>query len=155
MNNRIFLIRVSTDEAVNGREQRDYILESLSKCVLVMTEDATCEVMDLPPLGGVEVETKEQFPPAAGDSPTGLERAGKHTGRNAEEKREIMLRLAAYRKSHGLGCWGAVAKASKGKLSDDQLRDMAAGAVNLPVSEWRLAAKVLDKLEQQKKGESG
>lgn len=155
MGNRILLVRVPAQEAVDGRQRRAYILESLVKGVLVLTENATCEVMDLPPLSGVEVKTKEQLPPAAGDSLTGLERAGKHTGRNAEEKREIMLRLAAYRKSHGLGCWGEVVKASRGRLSDEQLRDMATGAVNLPVSEWRLAAKALDKLEQQEKCESG
>ena len=50
--NNILLVRVPTLEAVNGRELRDYILESLAKGVLVLTEDASCEVMELPPLGG-------------------------------------------------------------------------------------------------------
>lgn len=66
----------------------------------------------------------------------------------------IMTRLAAYRKAHGLGSWAPVVKASRGRLSDDQLWGMAAGAVKLPISEWRLAAKALDKLERQEKEQS-
>lgn len=46
--NNILLVRVPTLETVNGRELRDYILESLAQGVLVLTEDASCEVMELP-----------------------------------------------------------------------------------------------------------
>lgn len=52
MSNRILLVRVPSQEAVNGRALRDYILESLACGVLVLTEDASCEVMELPQLGG-------------------------------------------------------------------------------------------------------
>lgn len=58
--NNVLLVRVPAQEAVDGRELRDYILESLTQGVLVLTEDASCEVMELPPLGGVMVEAKEQ-----------------------------------------------------------------------------------------------
>lgn len=67
-------------------------------------------------------------------------------GPKANEKREIMERLKAYRKKNGLGCWAAVVAASGGKLSDDQLRIMHAGTEVLPINDWRLADKALDKL---------
>lgn len=51
--NSILLVRVPAEETVVGRELRDYILESLACGVLALTEDATCEVMELPTLGGV------------------------------------------------------------------------------------------------------
>ena len=163
--NNILLVRVPAQEAVDGRELRDYILESLARGVLVLTEDASCEVLELPPLGGVEVVSGEQElpvpdsgPPATRETGTGSEpegtKPGNAIGRNAEEKRMIMTRLAAYRKAHGLGSWAPVVKASRGRLSDDQLWGMAAGAVKLPISEWRLAAKALDKLERQEKEQS-
>ena len=69
--NNILLVRVPTLEAVNGRELRDYILESLAQGVLVLTEDASCEVMALPPLGGVEVSREQPEP----ERPTGAMRA--------------------------------------------------------------------------------
>lgn len=70
-------------------------------------------------------------------------------GRNSTEKREIMERLRVYRTEMGLGCWAAVVKASGGKLDDIQLREMCAGTAVLPVAEWRLAAKALDKLAKK------
>lgn len=153
--NNILLVRVPAQEAVDGRELRDYILESLAKGVLVLTEDAACEVMELPRLGGVEVEAAEAPAPEAPVPPplrALRDRDVSALGRNAAEKREIMARLKAYRETHRLGCWADVAKASGGKLTDDQLRDMCNGAALLPVAQWRLAAKALDKLEGKANG---
>ncbi len=146
----ILLVRVPDQAAVDGRELRDYILESLAQGVLVLTEDASCEVMELPSLGGVE--TGEDKAPQVQEPPVETSSAQKKAvfgGPGASEKRRIMDRLKAYRLAHGLGCWTAVAKASGGKLSEDQLRDMAAGSVALPIREWRLADKALDKLERK------
>ena len=150
MSNSILLVRVPAQAAVDGRELGDYILESLAQGVLVLTEDASCEVMELPSLGGVE--TGEDQAPQVQEPPVEAGPAQKKVvfgGPGASEKRKIMDRLKAYRLVHGLGCWTAVAKASGGKLSEDQLRDMAAGSVALPISEWRLADKALDKMEQK------
>ena len=150
MSNSILLVRVPDQAAVDGRELRDYILESLAQGVLVLTEDASCEVMELPSLGGVE--TGEDQAPQVQEPPVEAGPAQKKAvfcGQGASEKRKIMDRLKAYRLVHGLGCWTAVAKASGGKLSEDQLRDMAAGTAALPIGEWRLADKALDKLEQK------
>lgn len=68
-------------------------------------------------------------------------------GPRANEKREIMERLRAYREAHGLGCWAAVAKASGGRLREEQLRIMHAGTAVMPITEWRLAARALDRVE--------
>lgn len=40
--NNVLLVRVPAQETVDGRELRDYILESLAQGVLVLTEDASC-----------------------------------------------------------------------------------------------------------------
>lgn len=166
MSNSILLVRVPTQEAVNGRKLRDYILESLAQGVLVLTEDASCEVMELPPLGGLMVTLTEQVMPAV-ERPELAAETGQPImeadpeqklvgliGPRAGEKRVIMERLQAYRKKYGLDCWPAVVKASGGKLSDDQLRDMCAGTAVLPISEWHLADKALDKL-YEKEAENG
>ena len=58
--NNILLVRIPEVEANRLRELRDFILQSLDKSVLVLPEDASYEVMELPPLGGVIVEAKEQ-----------------------------------------------------------------------------------------------
>lgn len=96
--NRILLVRVPAEKAVDGRELRDYILESLERGVLVLTEDASCEVMELPALGGVTVAAEPQAPPVPADSPEGPS--------EGDEKRAILRRLTEYRKVHGLGRWG-------------------------------------------------
>lgn len=55
MTSNILLIRVPAEASVDGRDLRDYVLESLERGVLVLTDDASCEIMELPQLGGVEV----------------------------------------------------------------------------------------------------
>lgn len=162
--NNILLVRVPTQEAVNGRELRDYILESLARGVLVLTEDASCEVMELPPLGGVDVQLPEEsevgleelgirevYPeseppsevPEPDDKPMNVEL---HGGRGCKVKKMIQDRLIAYRNEHGLGCWARVAEASMGRLNEDDLRRMYLGDV-FPLSAWRIADMTLDALE--------
>ncbi len=150
--NNILLVRVPTLEAVNGRELRDYILESLAQGVLVLTEDASCEVMELPPLGGVEV-SQEQTEPKAPTGAVGLIDMSSCTGedieetepppvevaagRNREEKQAILERLREYRKSHGLGCWNGVAKKAGGNITPELIRDMILGKESPPIADWR------------------
>lgn len=166
MSNSILLVRVPAQESVDGRELRDYILESLSLGVLVLTEDTTCDVLELPPLGGVVVTLTEQVMPAV-ERPDLATETGQPImdvgpeqkmvglmGPKAGEKRVIMEKLKAYRRKYGLGHWPEVVKASGGKLTDDQLRDMCAGTAVFPISEWRLADKALDKL-YEKEAENG
>ncbi len=142
--NRLLLVRVPSSEAVDGRALRDYILESLERGVLVLTEDASCEVMELPALGGVEAAA-EQAPPSPADSPGPSE---------GDEKREILRRLTEYRKVHGLGSLEAVsvktAHNKSQRISADKLRSILTdGASPGPMEQWWKISRALDKLEQE------
>lgn len=135
---------------MNGRELRDYILESLARGVLVLTEDASCEVMELPQLGGVEVKPEKEVPVSSPPEPT----VPAHASSEAEEKRAIVQRLKDYRAVHGAGCLAAVsAKTARRKdrrISDDVLRHICAdGAPKMPIQDWRSIGKALDSLEQK------
>ena len=156
------LVRGPTLEAVNGRELRDYILESLAQGVLMLTEDASCEVMALPPLGGVEV-SREQPEPERPTGAVGLIDMTSYTGedmeeaepppveitagRNREEKQAILERLREYRRTHGLGCWTEVARKAGGTITPELIRDMLLGLESPPIADWRKIAKTLDALE--------
>ena len=48
----------------------------------------------------------------------------KTTGRGAAEKRAIYERLVAFRQRNGLGCFAELEKASKGKVTEAELRTM-------------------------------
>lgn len=54
--NNILLVRVASLGEVDYKEMRDDIVESVRLGVLILGMDDTCEVMELPPLGGVAVE---------------------------------------------------------------------------------------------------
>lgn len=151
--NNVLLVRVPAQEAVDGRELRDYILESLTQGVLVLTEDASCEVMELPPLGGVMVEAKEQpdlTPEAEGQITNPEFPAVDQSG--GAEKRAIVQRLKDYRSAHGRGCLDKVSEKTahrkEARISADVLRDIAADrAPKMELSEWRKIARALDALE--------
>ena len=145
---------------MDGRELRDYILESLASGVLVLTEDASCEVMELPPLGGVEI-SREQTEPEAPAGTLGMIDMLSYTsedadepppveitaGRNREEKQAILERLREYRRTHGLGCWTEVARKAGGTITPELIRDMLLGLESPPIADWRKIAKTLDALE--------
>lgn len=151
--NNVLLVRVPAQETVDGRELRDYILESLAQGVLVLTEDASCEVMELPPLGGVMVEAKEQpdlTPEAEGQITNPELPAADQSG--GAEKRAIVQRLKDYRSAHGRGCLDKVSEKTahrkEARISADVLRDIAADcAPKMELSEWRKIARALDALE--------
>lgn len=149
--NTILLVRVPADDSVDGRKLRDYILESLPMGVLVLTDDATCEVMELPALGGVEVEP-------SGPLESSMEGLGIRemsssfeteedeaepppvvvaTGRNKEEKLAILERLREYRRTHGLGCWNEVAEKAGGDVTPDLIRAIHLGEESTPIADWR------------------
>lgn len=144
--NNILLVRVPAQEVVDGRELRDYILESLAQGVLVLTEDASCEVMELPPLGGVVVDLTGAAGPIINPEPPPIELS------EGDEKRAIVQRLKDYRNVHGRGCLDKVAEKTahrrEARLPVDTLRDIAADrAPKMELSEWRKISKALDALE--------
>lgn len=153
--NNILLVRVPMLETVNGRELRDYILESLAQGVLVLTDDASCEVMELPPLGGVvvmpegEAGLSEEPESPATDLPPLAEKQS-----DAGEKQAIVQRLKDYRAASGLGSLEAVSVKTahfKGqRVSTDQLRDICADrAPKLEMDVWRKISRALDILARK------
>lgn len=158
--NNVLLVRVPAQESVDGRELRDYILESLARGVLVLTEDASCEVMELPPLGGVAVavtgqelsviERPDLTTKAEGEI-TNPELSARDQSEGAE-KRAIVQRLKDYRSAHGRGCLDKVSEKTahrkESRISADTLRDIAADcAPKMGLTEWRKISKALDALE--------
>lgn len=151
--NNILLVRIPEVEANRLRELRDFILQSLDKSVLVLPEDASYEVMELPPLGGVMVEAKEQpdlTPEAEGQITNPELPAADQSG--GAEKRAIVQRLKDYRSTHGRGCLDKVSEKTahrkEARISSDVLRDIAADcAPKMELSEWRKIARALDSLE--------
>ena len=155
--NKILLVRVPTQEAVDGRELRDYILESLARGVLVLTEDASCEVMELPPLGGVKIQAESLEPSTAVGSASSVATVVEAAITNqhqaqAEEKRAIVQRLKDYRSANGRGCLEKVSEKTahrkESRISADTLRDIDADcAPKMGLTEWRKISKALDALE--------
>lgn len=144
MSNRIFLVRVPETEINRLRELRDHILESLSKGVLVLPEDATHEVIELPPIDGVKLELGEEALPPEPEAPA-------PTSSEAKEKQTILQRLIDYRSLHGLGTLEAVAQKTAHnknvRLSSDTLRRVLAGDIRLSIDDWRKIGRALDRLE--------
>lgn len=145
----ILKVSVPETEVNRLRELRDYILESLAWGVLVLTEDASCEVMELPPLGRVEIDVPALpvvIEPAIESDPPGPE-----VDAEAAEKRDILQRLLDYRKANGLGCLNVVSAKTAYRKSDrisaNTMRMIITGdAPKLDISEWRKIAKALDAL---------
>lgn len=147
--NSILLVRVPEVDTNRLRELRDYILQSLDKNVLVLPEDASCEVLELSPLGGVAVAPEEVVTDAAAPEPD-----AEMIVSLSEEKRAIAQRLRDYWAAHGPGCLAAVsAKTAHRKdrrISDDVLREICAGgAPKMPIQDWRCIGVALDVLEQR------
>lgn len=109
--------------------------------------------MELPPLGGVMVEAKEQpdlTPEAEGQITNPELPAADQSG--GAEKRAIVQRLKDYRSAHGRGCLDKVSEKTahrkEARISADVLRDIAADcAPKMELSEWRKIARALDALE--------
>lgn len=147
--NNILLVRVPETETNRLRELRDYILQSLEKTVLVLPEDASWELLELPPLGGVAVAPEEVVTDAAAPEPD-----AEMIVSLSEEKRAIAQRLRDYRAAHGPGCLAVVsaktAHRKDSRISDDVLREICAGgAPKMPIQDWRCIGGALDVLEQR------
>lgn len=72
----------------------------------------------------------------------------KFAGRCSTEKSSIYERLIAYRGNPPrLGCWQALAEASGGRVSADELRQITTEGMSPTIDVWRSIGKALDKLE--------
>lgn len=145
--NNILLVRVTSLWGGNYKEMRDDILESVRLGVLILGMDDTCEVMELPPLGDVEVEATGKQD--AFESNSGLPSLIQG---DAAVKRVILQRLSDYRKGNGLGCLEKVAEKTAhfkaDRLSAEMLRMIITGdAPKMDMAEWKKIGKALDALE--------
>lgn len=162
--NNILLVRVPETKLEDLRALRDFILESLVLSgLLVLPEDVTLEVMELPTLSGVEIAHLEGAeipsavrPAADAGSLSSVEAAAEAEVVSqhqpaAEEKQAILQRLKAYRDAHGLGSLENVSqKTARNKaqrLSADILRMVLTGDTTLPMDEWMKIGRALDLLE--------
>lgn len=104
--------------------------------VLLLDESLPYEVVELPlPRDSpVELLEPESGPPK------------EPHGRNAAEKREILDRLYAYRKSAGLGCFEPLAEACGKGITPDLLRRLYSGDEVVPIQVWRQVGAGLGKL---------
>lgn len=149
----VLVIRVASLENVDYTTMRNDILESVRLGVLILGADDALEVLDLPPLGGVEVERAEPVP--VPEQPEKLESAAASEGM---EKRAIVQRLKGYRAANGLGSLEAVSMKTahqKGRrLSSETLRHICAdGAPRMPMEDWRKITRALDLLERTEGGD--
>lgn len=159
--NNILLVRVPETKLENLRALRDFVLESLVPGgLLVLPEDVTLEVIELPTLGGVLVAARGQelLEAEQSDLTTGAEERITNPDPPAAdqsevaEKRAIVRRLKDYRSANGRGCLDKVSEKTahrkEARISADTLRDIAGDcAPKMELSEWRKIARALDSLE--------
>ena len=138
----VLIVRAPQLKREGLEELRDYVVESLHQGVLVVPEGMELEVLALPEPG------EENAGPDAPEEPSAIP-----TGRGAEEKRAIQEKLKAYRRAHGLGCFQAQARAGLPEVTETMLRNMAAGTVAYPLSDWRAAGRALDRVSKLDTGE--
>lgn len=145
--NNILVVRVTSLGSFDYKEMRDDILESVKRGVLILGLSDICEVMELPPLGGVAVEAAgKQEALTSNTSPPSLIQD------DAVVKRAIFQRLTDYRKKNGLGCLEKVAEKTAHfkaeRLSTEALRMVITGdAPKMGMAEWEKISKALDALE--------
>lgn len=131
----VLIVRAPQLKRESLEELRDYVVESLHQGVLVVPDGMELEVLALPEPG------EENAGAVAPEEPSAAP-----TGRGAEEKRAIQEKLRAYRRAHGLGCFRAVAQAGLPEVTETMLRNMAAGTVAYPLSDWRAAGRALEQV---------
>lgn len=163
----ILIVRIPAGDIPALEAMRDYIHASLQLGVVVVPEDTTLELMELPPLGWVMSEEyyqaleeafEEPEPEPSVPEPVLLESALpekiRFTGKGAEEKESIYWHMRRYREKHGLGCWQAVAQAAGKDVTPDLLRSITIGALSPPIGVWRRIDKALAKLEAEEEAKT-
>ena len=123
----VMLVRVPEISAEARTKLKAEIESSIYDGVLLLDESLPYEVVELPlPRDSpVELLEPESRPPK------------EPHGRNAAEKREILDRLYAYRKSTGLGCFEPLAEACGKGITPDLLRRLYSGDEVVPIQVWR------------------
>ena len=138
--NRLFVVRIPDCSDLSVLAPfRDYVMDCLSRGVLVLEESSVCEVMELPELCGAAVTPFTG--PEDEDGPT-----------EAEEKRAILQRLQEFRDKNGVGCLTQVTRRmGRSALRAEVLRGVLTGDSVLEIRDWRRIGRALDRLDAQSK----
>lgn len=130
---------------------REYVIESILRDVLVVDDETTLQIMEVPAVDlPVAVEEAPQAQPA--QKPEPKPDPAPETLSEREEKQKILERLKQYREKNGLGCLSAVArKACRKGITDNILRMLLQGDATATIQDWRAIGKALDKLEEENK----
>jgi len=126
---------------------REYVIESILRDVLVVDDETTLQIMEVPAVDlPVVVEEAPKVQPEQKPEPV------PETLSEREEKQKILERLTQYREKNGLGCLSAVArKACRKGITDNILRMLLQGDATATIQDWRAIGKALDKLEEENK----
>lgn len=146
-------------------EVRDFILDSLEKGLLVVSNGTTYHWEEFPMLTGIHVvpaglEPEGETVIRAHDfeelaSPLLQTKKVEVVSEDQAKKKKILERLRQYRNANGLGCLEAVAKACRSNaITAMVLRDVVLGAAVLGMKDWMKIDRALDKLEKKESSAS-
>lgn len=145
----VLLVKVAAPLNIETMQQmREYVIESILRDVLVVDEETTLEIMEMPAVQMPVAVVSEQLTKTPKPEPV------PETLSEREEKQKILERLTQYREKNGLGCLSAVArKACRKGITDNILRMLLQGAATVTIQDWRAIGKALDKLEEENKSD--
>ena len=129
---------------------REYVIESILRDVLVITNEMTVSIEEVPAIGMEHADVNVVVTPAEQAEPKTEERPKRRENiTNREEKQNILQRLLDYRQRSGPGCFGDVARKTNVKsITADVVRLVALGDATLTIAEWRAIGRALDQLEK-------
>lgn len=136
----VMVVRVPVMPETEKSRLREEIISSIFDGLLLLEDGLSYEVVDLPVPRAWTPELREPEPPP-GPSP------------EATEKREILARLQAHRRTNGLGCFTPLAKACGKGITATTLRNMNNGDEVYPIEVWRQVSKGLEKMETKTGGD--
>ena len=136
----VMIVRVPVMSVVAKNMLREEIKAAICDGLLLLEDGLSYEVVELPLPRAWTPELREPEPPP-GPSP------------EATEKREILARLQAHRKTNGLGCFTPLAKACGKGITATTLRNMNNGDEVYPIEVWRQVSKGLEKMETKTGGD--
>ena len=128
----VMVIRVPAMSAERKDKLKAEIESGILDGLLLLEDSLSYEVVDLPLPRAWTPELRELPPEPSAE---------------AKEKREILARLQAHRKTNGLGCFAPLAKACGKGITATTLRNMHNGDEVYPIEVWRQVGKGLDKLD--------
>lgn len=141
----VLVVRVPVMSAEQKAGLRAEIASSILDGLLLLEDGLAYQVVDLP--------LPREWTPLLQEEPE--PEPPRPTGRNAAEKREILDRLYAYRKSAGLGCFEQLAEACGKGITPDLLRRLYSGDEVVPIQVWRQVGAGLGKLGVSKLDTNG